>query len=60
MFQAVVVNVFNPGAEAGESPKFEASLFYRLSSRTGRARLRNTVKVGRAVKNNCIGKSNSL
>jgi hypothetical protein len=43
---AVVAHTFNPStweAEAGGSLKIEASLFYRVSSRTVRAIQRNTV-----------------
>ena len=44
--QAVVVHAFNPStqeAEAGQSLEFEASLVYRMSSRTVRTTQRNPV-----------------
>jgi Tat protein secretion system quality control protein TatD with DNase activity len=44
--QAVVVHAFNSSmqeAEAGVSLEFEASLVYRVSSRTARATQRNAV-----------------
>jgi hypothetical protein len=43
---AVVAHAFNPStweAEAGGSSEFEASLVYRVSSRTARATQRNPV-----------------
>jgi hypothetical protein len=50
----VVVHAFNPStqeAEAGGSLEFEASLVYRVSSRTARATQRNPVSKNK-TKNN--------
>jgi hypothetical protein len=52
---AVVAYVFNPStwkAEAGVSLEFEASLVYRVSSRTARATQRNPVSKKKKKKQN--------
>jgi hypothetical protein len=52
---AVVAHVFNPStweAEVGGSQEFEASLVYRVSSRTARATQRNPVSKNQNQKTN--------